>query len=103
MSGVSISAASPWMHYIAISKGVKSQWGNLELNNTMNILRNIYLGKTDIRFFIMQKFGIYSTPYQWVMSPETGDFVLSFATRDKNAFENPVNYFNFYKLLEDMS
>jgi hypothetical protein len=100
MSGISISAASPWMHYIAISKGIKSQWGNLDLNNTMTILRDIYLGKTDIRFFIMQKLGIYSTPYQWVMSPETGDFVLSFATRDKNAFENTVNYFNFYKLLE---
>ena len=102
MSGVSISAANTWMHYIAISKGVKSKWGNLDLNNTMTILREIYLGKTDIRFFIMQKLGIYSTPYQWVMSPETGDFVLSFATRDKNAFENPVNYFNFYKLLENI-
>ncbi len=100
MSGVSISASRPWMHYIAISKGIESEWGNLDLNKTMTLLRDIYNGKTDVRFFFMQLFGAYSTPYQWVMCPETGDFVLSFATRDKNAFENPVHYFNFFKLLE---
>ena len=99
MSGTTVSAAGTWMHYVAISKGIELEWGNLDLNKTMNVLRNIYRGKTDIRFLIMQIIGIYSTPYQWVMCPETGDFVLTFATKDKNAFENPVNYFNFYKLL----
>ncbi len=102
MSGISLSAARPWMHYNAISKGIEAEWGNLDLNKTMTVLRDIYNGKTDIRFFIMQVFGAYSTPYQWVMCPETGDFVLSFATRDKNAFENPVHYFNFYTLLEQI-
>ena len=102
MSGTSLSAARPWIHYNAISKGIESEWGSLDLNKTMTILRDIYYGKTDIRFFIMQLFNAYSTPYQWVMCPETGDFVLSFATRDKNAFENPVHYFNFYKLLEQI-
>ena len=99
MSGTSISAAGTWLHYVAISKGIESRWGKLDLNKTMNVLRSIYHGKTDIRFFIMQIFGIYSTPYQWVMCPDNGDFVISFATRVKNAFENPVNYFNFYELL----
>jgi hypothetical protein len=37
------------------------------------------------------------------MCPKTGDFVLSFATKDKNAFKNPVNYFNFYELLNKNS
>ncbi len=100
MSGTSVTASATWMHYVAISKGVESEWGNLNLDKTMDVLRNIYFGKTDIRFFIMQILGVYSTPYQWVMCPETGDFVLSFANRDKNAFENPVNYFNFYELLK---
>lgn len=100
MSGTSVTAAGTWMHYVAISKGIESEWGNFNLNKTMNVLRNIYLGKTDIRFLILQILGVYSTPYQWVMCPETGDFVLSFATRDKSAFKNPVNYFNFYELLK---
>ena len=69
----------------------------------MILLRIIYTGKTDFRFKLMQLFDAYSTPYQWVLCPETGEFVLSFATRDKNAFENPVHYFNFYKLLEEPS
>jgi hypothetical protein len=99
MSGTSVSAAGTWMHYIAISKGIESEWGNLDLNKTMKVLRNIYCGKTDIRFFFMQFFGAYSTPYQWVSCPETGDFVLSFADRNKSAFENPIKYFNFYELL----
>jgi len=100
MSGTSISAAGPWLHYIALSKGIESQWGKLDLNKTIAVLRNVYLGRTDIRFFILQKLGSYTTPYQWVMCPETGDFVVSFATRDKNAFENPVHFFNLFDLLE---
>jgi hypothetical protein len=99
MSGTIISAARTWLHYVAISKGIESVWGNLDLNTSMSLLRNIYHGKTDIRFFIMQLFKMYSTPYQWVICPENGDFVLSFADRNKNAFENPVHYFNFYQLL----
>ena len=100
MSGTSISAAGPWLHYIALSKGIESQWGKLDLSKTMTVLRNVYLGRTDIRFFILQKLGRYTTPYQWVMCPETGDFVVSFAIRDKNAFENPVHFFNLFDLLE---
>lgn len=103
MSGTSISAAGTWLHYVAISKGIESELGNLDLNKTMDVLRYIYHGKTDIRFLIMQIFGIYSTPYQWVMCPDNGDFALSFATRDKNAYENPVNYFNFYELLNTVA
>jgi hypothetical protein len=103
MSGTSISAARTWVHFTAISKGIESELGNLDLNKTMTILRDIYLGKTDFRFFFMQLLRAYSTPYQWVMCPENGDFVLSFATRDKNAFNNPVHYFNFYELLEENS
>jgi len=99
MSGTVVTASGTWLHYMAISKGIQSEIGNLDLNKTMNVLRDIYLGKTDIRFKILQILGSYSTPYQWVMCPETGEFVLSFADRNNNAFQNPINYFNFYQLL----
>jgi hypothetical protein len=100
MSGTSISAAGPWVHYTAISKGIGSEWGNLDLNKTMNVLRNIYRGKTDIRYFILHILGGGKTPYQLVSCPETGEFVVSFATRNKNAYENPTHYFNLFELLE---
>lgn len=101
MSGTTVSAAGTWLHYKAISKGIEQYWGNLDLNKTFDVLRDIYLGKTDLRFLLLQKLGSYQTPYQWVICPKNGDFVISFATRDKNAFENPVHFFNLYNLLED--
>ena len=100
MSGTSISAASTWVHYVAISKGIESEWGMLDLNKTMEVLRKIYLGKTDIRYFILYKLGIRKTPYQLVSCPQTGEFIVSFATRNKNAYENPTHYFNLFELLE---
>ena len=100
MSGTSISAAGPWLHYKAISKGIESERGKLDLNKTMKVLRNIYRGKTDARYLILHLLGGGKTPYQLVSCPETGEFVVSFATRDKNAYENPTHYFNLFELLE---
>ena len=99
MSGTSIYAAGPWLHYKAISKGIKQQWGTLDLNKTTEVLRNIYRGKTDIRYLILHLLGNGKTPYQLVSCPETGEFVVSFATRNKNAYENPTHYFNLFELL----
>jgi hypothetical protein len=101
MGGTNISAAGPWTHYVAISKGIKKLWGKMDLNNSMNMLRDVYHGKTDIRFFILQLYQSYKTVHQWVACPETGDILVSFATKDRNAFENPVYYFNLFDLLND--
>jgi hypothetical protein len=101
MSGTNITAAAPYLHYEAISKGIKKLWGGMDLNNSMGILRNVYRGITDIRFFILQLFGAYKSIHQWVACPETGDILVSFASKDKNAFENPVYYFNLFTLLND--
>jgi hypothetical protein len=38
-------------------------------------------------------------PFQLAACPETDDMLVSFATEDKNAFENPVHYFNLFELL----
>ena len=103
MSGTSISAGSTWLHYVAISKGIESEWGRLDLNKTMNVLRDIYLGKTDIRFFILYIIVAKETPYQMVSCPQTGEFILSLATRDKNAYENTIHNFNLFELLDSFT
>ncbi len=100
LSGTSRSAAGPYMHYVALSKGVEEQWGKLDLLTTMTVLRDVYGGKTDFRFFILQKLHCYSTPYQWVLCPETGDFLISFASHTVNAFESKVHLFNLFDLLD---
>lgn len=89
----------PWRHYIAVSKGINRVWGEMDLNNSMSMLREIYNGRTDFCFNIIEKLGLYTPLHQWVACPETGDMAISFASRFRNAHRNPVHYFNFYELL----
>jgi hypothetical protein len=98
MGKTSISAAGSWIHYQALSKGIEHRWGTMNLTNSMELLRAVYLGKTDVRFYLMQKAKAHTTIYQWIACPETGDILVSFATRHQSAFENPVHAFNFFDL-----
>jgi hypothetical protein len=98
--GVQAFASVPWMHYTALSKGVEEQWGNIDLEGMMDILRDVYTGKTDWRFSILKKRGLYASMDQWVACPETGDCLVSIASRDKSAYDNPVHQFNIFELLE---
>ena len=101
MGSTSISAAGPWVHYEALSKGIQQKWGALNLTNAMAVLREVYLGKTDPRFFLIQRVKPHTTIYQVVVCPVTGDILLSFATAHRSAFENPVHSFNFFDLLDE--
>lgn len=93
------SSSTSYLHYRTLSKQIEKLWGYIELNNSMNMLRDIYSGKTDIRFFIVQRINYYIPLHQWVACPETGDILISFASVDKNAHENKVYHFNIYDLL----
>jgi hypothetical protein len=89
-----------WSHYKTLSKEIEKQWGIMDLNTTMSMLRTVYSGKTNINFFIMRKvFKFFPSFHQWVACPETGDMVVSFASDNKNAHENPVHHFNLFELL----
>ena len=101
LNGTSISAAAPFAHYVALSKGIEHEWGRLDLQTTMGVLRDVYKGKTDWRFFLIQKIHWYTTQYQWVLCPQTGDFLLSFATHTTNAYDAEVHRFNAYELLAE--
>lgn len=94
------SSSISWMHYNALSKEIKKLWGSIELNNSMDMIREIYRGKTDFRFFIVQKLGTYVPLHQWVTCPKTGDMLICFADADKDAHKNPVYSFNLFELLD---
>jgi len=88
-----------WRFYRTISKEIEKLWGNLDLNNTMSLIRSVYRGETDLllRFW---KAGEFVPPYhQWVACPETGDMAICFGTTEKSAQYNPIHYFNLYELL----
>jgi hypothetical protein len=89
----------PWTHYRVLSQGYETQWGNLNLSNTMDMLRDVYLGETDIIFNIMMKMYFYQPCHQWVATPKTGDMLISFACEGKLSCENPVHHFNLFELL----
>jgi hypothetical protein len=92
-----------WNQYRALSKEFEHQRGTLEMNSTMSLLRDVYLGKTDVVFSVMQKLYSFSfrALHQWVACPQTGDIVISFAGTDSDtACENPVHYVNLFDLME---
>jgi len=67
----------------------------------MNMLRAVYQGKTNLFYrFVQIQGGPYSNVwYQWVICPETGDALVSFARNSISAYYSPVHYFNLYDLI----
>jgi len=94
-----------WNSYRAMSNLLEKNLGNMELNNSMEMFKKGYRGDTDIILKILIKLA-EGTSFNrawnmWVSCPETGDIVVSFAERDKIAFDTPTHYFNLYRLLNE--
>ncbi len=94
------SMVYPWIHYHALSNQIEKYYGTLDVNSTMAALREEYTGKTDFWMLLVTTIGAYQCLCQWVMCPETGEIVISFASSTRRACYEPVHYFNFYELLE---
>jgi hypothetical protein len=89
----------PWIHYRALSNQIEEYYGTLDVNSTMAALREEYAGKTDFWMLMITIGGSYQCLCQWVICPETGDMAISFASSDTRACYEPVNYFNFFDLM----
>jgi len=88
-----------WTHYKALSNEIEKRYGKLDLNESMDLLRDEYLGKTDIFMFIINRIlNGYKPLYQWVACPETGYFIFSVATSNKYAYMTPVHIINLNEL-----
>jgi hypothetical protein len=90
----------PWTHYRVLSQGYESNYGNLNLSNTMDMLCNVYLGETDFVFNYMMDNLFYQPCHQWVANPKTGDMLINFASEGKISSENNVHHFNLFELLD---
>jgi hypothetical protein len=92
----------PWIHYKALSEQIEKYYGTLDLNSTMQALREEYTGKSDFVMWLgITTLGIYKAMAQFVVCPKTGDMVISFAGKNTRACSNPVHYFNIFKLLAE--
>jgi hypothetical protein len=90
----------PWTHYRALSEEVERRYGALDLNGTMDLLRDEYTGRTDLVFGVAVRMAdIYRSLFQWVACPSSGEMVVSFAGGDTRACSMPVHYFRLDMLL----
>jgi len=94
-----------WTSYRAMSESIEKNYGNIDLNASMKWFQRTYAGDTDIILKMLVKMA-NGTSFNrawnmWVARPESGDMVVSFAERNKIAFDTPYHYFNLFKLLEE--
>jgi len=94
-------------HYKILSRQLKKNWGDLDLDSTIEILRSIY--RKDIRAYIFNlpfllakmiyKNRLYNVDnYQWVVCPETGEFLIAFCQGETRSQENEIHNFNMNDL-----
>ncbi len=91
--------------YQSVSTQIYKNWGNLTLNNTMDVLRNGYAGEGFPLLRLIERLGkgtgMAEAWNQWVACPATGDMVFSFAKDDQMAFRTETHYVNLYELLSE--
>ncbi len=91
--------------YQSVSKEIYVTWGNLTLNNTMNVLQNGYRAEDFPLLRLIERLGkgtgMAEAWNQWVACPATGDMVFSFANHDQMAFRTELHYVNLYDLLSE--
>jgi hypothetical protein len=94
---------SLWRKYRSMSKEIEKNWGKIDLNTSINLLRKVYTGKTDffmLIFLYLGKNSILSDFHQWSVCSETGDFVISIADEKRFSHNTELHYFNIYDLFE---
>jgi hypothetical protein len=89
-----------WTHYKALSQEIEKRYGSLDLNGTMALLHDEYVGKTNVAMKMIRvtNFPSFQCLCQWVCSPKTGDIVIRFARNNTLACYNQVYYFNMFDL-----
>lgn len=90
-----------WLHYNAVSKGIEDCWGTIDLESGFHMMRDVYLGKSDLIFWLYQHLLGYTTSHQWCAHPSSGDIMISFATKDVLGYKTQPYTFNFYGLLAE--
>jgi len=91
-----------WNHYKALSIGIEKNYGSLDVNSTMTMLRTVYHGGYNPLWdIILTLQPSWSTWWQWVACPETGEFLITFAKGQLSAHWKSYFSLNFLKTLEN--
>ena len=92
-----------WRSYKGISEDVEENWGLLNLDTSMDLIRQGYAGETDILLKIIVTLA-EGTSFNrawnmWVADPLSGDILVCFAEGNRIAYLNVVHHFNLFELL----
>ena len=92
-----------WRKYKSMSLEIEKNWGKINLNSSISLLREVYTGKTDIFLLIFIRTNtnsIFCDFHQWTVCPESGEFVISFADSINHSHKTKLHYFNINELFE---
>lgn len=91
-----------WHHYKALSNGIEANYGQLDVNLSMSMVQSVYVGEYDPmwKFILSTIKDGWSTWWQWVACPETGEFLITFARGQTSAYRNQAFSLNFIETLE---
>jgi hypothetical protein len=90
-----------WRKYKSMSEEIENNWGNINLDSGMTLMRKVYTGKTDVFMFVFVRFNkqsILCDFQQWGICPKSGEFVISFSDANSFSHETQLHYFNIYEL-----
>jgi len=91
-----------WHHYKALSNGIQDTYGRMDVNTSMEMVRNVYHGGYDPIWKIILSFRSgWETWWQWIACPETGEFIITFAKGQTSAHWNNEFKINFLETLEN--
>ncbi|MEF8848147.1 MAG: C45 family peptidase [Candidatus Thermoplasmatota archaeon] len=88
-----------WRKYRSMSKEIEKNWGDINVERGISLLRKVYTGRTDFLLFMFLFLGeesILRDFQQWAVCPDTGEFVFSFADSEKFSHDSELHYFNIY-------
>jgi hypothetical protein len=89
-----------WLRYKALSTVINRQYGNIDSENALNIMRNMYNGRYNLFWWLLIHDKDIFAEWQWSASPATGDIYFSFMDKDQPAYKNKVYKLNLFDLLE---
>ena len=94
--------AAIWSHYKALSIGLEEEWGKIQVMKSVNMIRNVYHGGYDpVWEFLMGFRDEWTTWWQWVAVPKTGEFVISFAKGESSAHWQQVLSFDLRRSIDN--
>jgi hypothetical protein len=94
--------AAVWSHYNALSLGLEDKWGQIQVMNSVDMIRTVYHGGYDPIWELLLSFrDEWTTWWQWVARPGSGEFVISFANGQTSAHWEPVLSFDLIKSIDN--